>query len=53
MSSGEAGKGYRLIVNDDKTFRASLEELSRGDSDRDSVPVLPEERTVYLLKRLF
>lgn len=49
---GEAGKGYRLIVNDDKTFRASLEELSRGNSDRDSVPVLPEERTAYLLKRL-
>jgi len=47
----EAGKGYTLTVNDDRLFKNFLQKVN-DEKVNPAIPNLPEERVVYLLKRL-
>lgn len=43
------GSGYKLRIHDEQTFRTLLQDMFQ---QKKSLPVLPEERMAYLMKRL-
>lgn len=50
--SSVMGKGYELDIQDDQKFRQFLKSISHDDSGADVTPKSPEERILYLIKRL-
>ncbi|OZU88258.1 PTS fructose transporter subunit IIA [Virgibacillus indicus] len=47
------GKGYQLVIDDDKSFRKFLQSIFKEEASDDTfTPKSPEERVNYLIKRL-